>query len=195
MFLVLDCREKDIFAAFRGNSSVQHQPHNVLKLRRVNNMKKLLAITAAAAMLAMAGTAMAADSNTLTVTASVTGTCKFSTPKTSTLDFGALDPSVGTNVNGSTTTQFWCTKGVTTDTISAGNGSHWEAEVAAKRHMMDTVSGDFIPYSLTLTKDGNANAGPASPRTLTIAGQVLGTDYTAKTAGSYTDTVVLNITP
>lgn len=157
-------------------------------------MKKLLAIAAAAAILATAGTVMAADTNTLTVQASVTGTCKFSSP-TSTLNFPALDPSVGTNVNGSTTTQFWCTKGITTDAITAGNGSHWEAEVTAKRHMMDTVSGDFIPYSLTLTRDGNANAGPASPRTLTIAGQVLGTDYTAKTAGSYSDTVVLNITP
>jgi spore coat protein U-like protein len=154
-------------------------------------MKKLLAITAAAAVMAMAGSVMAADSNTLTVSASVTGTCKFSSP-TSTLNFGALDPSVGTNVNGSTTTNFWCTKGVSTDAIVAGNGLNF---AVGKRQMKDAVSTDVIPYTLTLTKDGNANVGPATPRTLTVAGNVLGTDYTAKTAGSYSDTVVLNITP
>jgi len=154
-------------------------------------MKKITAILAAAAIVAMAGTAMAADSNTLTVQASVTGTCKFSSP-TSTLNFGALDPSVGTNVNGSTTTEFWCTKGVSTDVIGADDGLNF---AGGKRQMKDPVSTDVIPYTLSLNKDGNSNEGPATPRTLTVAGQVLGTDYTAKTAGSYSDTVVLNITP
>jgi spore coat protein U-like protein len=154
-------------------------------------MKKFLAISAAIAIAAAAGTAMAADSNTLTVNASVTGTCKFSSP-TSTLNFGALDPSLGTNVNGTTTTQFWCTKGVSTDAVVADTGLN---PFGGKNQMKDSVSGDVIPYTLALVKDGNANAGPATPRTLTINGQVLGTDYTAKTAGSYSDTVVLNITP
>ena len=154
-------------------------------------MKKITAITLTAAIVALAGAAMAADSNTLTVQASVTGTCKFSSG-TSTLNFGALDPSVGTNVNGSTTTNFWCTKGVTTDAIAANNGANWSG---TKRQMKDTVSADLIPYTLTLTPDGSANTGPAAPRTLTIGGTVLGTDYTGKTAGSYSDTVTLNITP
>jgi hypothetical protein len=167
------------------------QPYFALKLRRENNMKKLLAITAAAAIVAMAGTALAADSNTLTVQASVTGTCKFSSP-TSTLNFGALDPSVGTDVTASTTTNFWCTKGVSTDVITAGNGSNWSG---TKRQMKDTAGADLIPYTLSLSKDSNPNVGPATPRTLTIDGGVLGTDYTGKTASSYSDTVVLNITP
>lgn len=152
-------------------------------------MKKLLAITAAA-IVAMAGTAMAADTNTLTVQASVTGTCKFSTA-TSTLNFGALDPSVGTDETAQTTTQFWCTKGVT-ETIAASNGSNWSG---TKRQMKDTAGADVIPYTLTLTKDGIANAGPGTPRTLTIDGDILGTDYTGKTASTYSDSVALTITP
>lgn len=156
-------------------------------------MKKLLAITAALAVMAMAGTAMAADSNTLTVQASVTGTCKFVTPKTSTLDFGPLDPSSTSNASASTTTQFWCTKGVTTDDITAGNGSNWSG---SKRQMKAAgTSGDLIPYSLSLTKDGNSNLGPASARTLTIAGTILNADYVNKTADNYSDTVTLTITP
>ncbi len=153
-------------------------------------MKKLLTMLVAIGILAAAGSAMASGTNTLTVTAAVAGTCKFSSG-TSTLAFGTLDPSVGTDVSGSGTTQFWCTKG-TTESISAGNGANYDG---SKRNMLDSVSGDKIPYTLTLTPDGNPNAGPGSPRTLTIGGQVLGTDYTAKSAGSYSDTVTLSITP
>jgi hypothetical protein len=156
-------------------------------------MKKLIAITAAAAIVAMAGSAMAADTNTLTVQASVTGTCKF-VSASSTLDFGALDPSLATNPTKQTTTTFWCTKGVTTDLIAAGNGLHYDA-TASKRQMLDTgTSGDLIPYTLTLTKAGS-NAGPGSPRTLTIQGDILNSDYKNKTASNYSDTVQLSINP
>lgn len=142
-------------------------------------------------VLVLGRVAMAADSNTLTVSANVLGTCKFAAPKTSTLDFGSLDPSVGTNVNASNTTQFWCTKGVTTDAVTSDNGLHFGA---GSRNMIH-AGGDLIPYSLTLTKDGSSNAGPGSPRTLTIAGTVVGADYTSKAAGSYGDTVIISINP
>lgn len=154
-------------------------------------MKRMMVLVVAVLVIAMAGMAMAADTNTLTVTAAVGGTCKFSTP-TSTLAFGILDPSALTDGAATTTTQFWCTKGVTTDVIAAGNGANWSG---TKRQMLDTVSTDLIPYTLTLTKDALANLGPASPRTLTIVGAVLNADYTAKTAGNYSDTVALTITP
>lgn len=154
-------------------------------------MRKGMALLVVAVSLAAAGAAWAADSNTLTVQASVVGTCKF-VSTTSTLNFGALDPSVGTDVNGSTTTQFWCTKGVTTDSITAGQGLNFSG---GQNRMMDPVSGEFIPYTLTLTKDGLLNGGPAAPRTLTIAGNVLGTDYTGKSAGNYSDTVTISINP
>jgi len=144
-----------------------------------------------AMVLIFAGISHAAASNTLTVSATVAGTCKFSSA-TSTLNFGALDPSVGSNVNASGTTQFWCTKGVSTDAVAGDNGAHWSG---SSRQMHDNVSGDNIPYSLSLTKDGNPNNGPASPRTLTISGTVLGTDYTGVSAGSYADTVTLTINP
>lgn len=141
-------------------------------------------------VLLFAGMSMATGSNTLTVSANVMGTCKFSSAS-STLGFGGLDPTVGTNVSATSTTQFWCTKGVTLDAITADNGAHF----AASRNMQDPVSLDLIPYTLSLTKDANPNTGPLAPRTLTISGTVLGIDYTSKTAGNYSDTVVLTITP
>ena len=149
-------------------------------------MRKSIAVFIAFAVLAAGGAAWAADTNTLTVNASVLETCKFSS-LTSTLNFGTLDPSVGTNISGSTTTQFWCTKGVTTDAIVLDPTHTLE--------MKHATSPDVIPYTLSLTKDVSSNSGPVSPRTLTIAGNVLGTDYTGKSAGSYLDTVTLTITP
>lgn len=155
-------------------------------------MRKSMAVFIALAVFAAGGAAWAADTNTLTVSASVVGTCKFTAPKTSTLDFGPLDPSVGGNVSGSAITQFWCTKGVTTDLITANMGLN---PAGATRQMRDSVSLDLIPYSLTLSPVAGANAGPTSPRTLGISGTVLAADYTSKAAGSYSDTVTLTIAP
>jgi hypothetical protein len=61
--------------------------------------------------------------------------------------------------------------------------------------MKDGVSSDLIPYSLVLAPDGGSNQGPASPRTLTISGTVLAADYSGKSEGDYSDTVVLTFTP
>ncbi|MDO8737506.1 spore coat protein U domain-containing protein [Candidatus Deferrimicrobium sp.] len=154
-------------------------------------MRKSMVVFITLAVLAAGGAAWALDTNTLTVQASVLGTCKFSTA-TSTLNFGALDPSNPVLVNGSTTTQFWCTKGVATDLITANFGLN---PAGAIRQMKDIAGADLIPYSLTLTPDGSTNQGPASPRTFGIGGSVLAADYTGKTAGSYADTVVLTLNP
>lgn len=154
-------------------------------------MKKSMAVFIALAVLAAGGAAWAVDTNTLTVTASVAGTCKFVAPKTSALSF-TLDPSVGGNISASTSTTFWCTKGVTTGPFTNNTGLHF---AAGKNQMLASVGTDVIPYTLTLAPDAAVNAGPVSPRTLTIQGTVLGTDYTSKSAGTYSDTVILSVTP
>jgi len=123
----------------------------------------------------------------------VLGTCKFQAPKTSTLDFGVLDPSVGGNKTVNTTTQFWCTKGVATGPFTSDTGLHL---AGGKNNMRDASSGDVIPYTIdSLNPDANPNAGPGAPRTLTITGTVLASDYTGKSAGIYADTVTLTINP
>jgi spore coat protein U-like protein len=152
-------------------------------------MRKSMTVFIAFAVLAAGGAAWA-DTNTLTVQASVLGTCRFSNPD-STLSFGALDPSVGADVSGSIPTTYWCTKGVT-PTFSANMGGN--SGGGPTRQMVDIGSGDLIPYSLTFAGSGTP-AGPGSPLTLTITGNVLGTDYITKSAGGYTDTVLISLTP
>ncbi|HWS15057.1 MAG TPA: spore coat protein U domain-containing protein [Candidatus Methylomirabilis sp.] len=153
-------------------------------------MKKSMTVFIALALLALGGAAWAADSNTLTVQASVAPTCRFSSA-TSLLDFGALDPFTGPNVNISTTTNFWCTSGVVTDAIAAGNGANW----SGTSRQMAGPGGHLIPYSLGLLASAGPNLGPSAPRTLTISGGILGADYMTKNAGNYSDTVTLTITP
>jgi spore coat protein U domain-containing protein, fimbrial subunit CupE1/2/3/6 len=154
-------------------------------------MRKSMVVCIALALLALGGAAWALDTNTLTVQASVVGTCMFQAPKTSTLDFGPLDPSNAVLVNGSAATQFWCTKGVNTDVITANLG----ANPSGPTRRMAGPGGDFIPYSLALAPVAGANAGPGSPRTLNITGSVLAADYTGVSAGNYADTVTLTINP
>ena len=139
----------------------------------------------------LAGTAIALDTSTLTVTASVVGTCKFNTA-TATLDFGALDPNSGSPVNATTATvNFWCTKGIAGESITPDNGLNF----AGTRQMLDAVSGDLIGYSLTLTPDANPNMGPGTPRGVAIDGTIAFADYANKSAGNYADTVILTINP
>lgn len=153
-------------------------------------MRKSMTVFIVLAVLVAGSAAWAIDTNTLTVSANVVGTCKFSAA-TSTLSFGALDPSTPVAVTGSAAPTFWCTKGVTTDVITADLGGN---QVSGVRQMKDTTPGgtDLIPYSLTLTPTGT-NLGPGTPRTLNIAGTIPANSYTGVTASTYSDTVVLTI--
>ncbi len=154
-------------------------------------MKKAIALNALAAAGLMASAAVWADTNTLTVQASVTGTCKFNSAA-STLPFPALDPSVGTDVNATQALlTYWCTKGQVAST-SASNGAN---PSGTQRRMKGPGATDFIPYSLTLAGGAQTGQGKSTNLNLTLDGIVLGTDYINATAGVYSDTVTLTITP
>lgn len=133
-------------------------------------MKKKMTVFIALAVLTLDGAAWALDTNTLTVRASVTRACKFSS---------------------ATSTLYWCTKDVTTGPVTATNGGNWSGTSGR----IAGPGGDLIPYTPSLTPDATPNAGPGSPRTLTIDGSVLGADSTGVTAGSYQDSVTLAINP
>lgn len=152
--------------------------------------QKLMVAGLCAAGLLASGAALAADTNTLTVNASVTGTCKFNSA-TSTLDFGALDPSSTSNATASNTTTYWCTKGSVAST-TAGNGLNYSG---TSRQLVGPSPTDLIPYSLSLTGGTQTGAGKSTPLTLTMNGGINNSNYINATAGSYSDTVTLTITP
>ena len=151
-------------------------------------MKRII-LVAVLALMAMAGTAMAVDTQTVAVSASVVGTCKFSTGGT--VAFGNLDPAAGGDVTGIVTQPtFWCTKG-SGYTITDDNGVN---ESGTTFRMQQGASGNYIPYTFTYTATGTGT-GKTSTLTMNIAASVLGTDYVNAQVGAYSDTVTLTINP
>jgi len=143
-------------------------------------------------VLALGGLAVAGDSNTLTVSASVSGNCKFNSPN-STLAFGALDPNSTADASASASVTFWCTKG-SAYSISDDDGLYESGPNANRmRHATDTT--EYIPYSLGYTPATGNGGGKTNPITLSISGTISNTNYVNALAGSYSDTVTLTITP
>ncbi|MBI5237987.1 MAG: spore coat protein U domain-containing protein [Deltaproteobacteria bacterium] len=153
-------------------------------------MKRLILIAAAIITAVMvSSTAMAVGTNTMTVTASVTGVCKFSAT-TSTLAFGALDASVATAATATTGVNFWCTKG-TTYSVADDSGLY---NSGGPRMRHATVLTEFIPYSIVYGAAGTGS-GKNTAITLTVDGTIANADYVDAQAGAYSDTVVLTVNP
>jgi spore coat protein U-like protein len=137
------------------------------------------------------GAAVAAGTNTLTVSASVVGVCQFSTTS-STLAFGNLDPSSTSDATATGSVAYWCTKGTVAST-AAGNGANYDATNSIRR--MKNGS-DYIPYSLNVTGGTGTGAGKGSTAlSLSLGGTIINGDFINASAGAYADTVTLTITP
>lgn len=156
-----------------------------MKLNKLGLIGAACALTLLGNMSALA----APDTAIVTVSATVVGTCKFTSAGSVAF---TLDPSVGGAVTGTIAQpKFWCTKG-TSYTLTDDNGLY---ESGTIHRMTDDATGtEFIPYTFTYTASGNGS-GPALPLTLNIVSQVAATDYLNASAGTYADTVTLTITP
>lgn len=154
-------------------------------------MKRLILMAMAVITAVMVSSAAMAAVNTMTVSASVTGTCRFSAA-TSTLAFGALDPSSAAPGAGAVNVNFWCTRG--TAYSMADDDGLYETGVDANRmrHAVNLV--EYIPYSISYAAAGTG-LGATSPITLTVTGAIANADYINALEGAYADTVVLTVTP
>ena len=156
-------------------------------------MKRFLGLVMVLGLVLVLGrVAMAADSNTVTVTANVVGTCKFNSA-TSTLAFGGLDPSTGLDVNASTSTTFWCTKNATYSV--ADDDGLYETGANANRMRHATTLTEYVPYTFSYNPTTGSGQGRTADITLDISGTVTFANYQNAAAGDYGDTVVISITP
>jgi spore coat protein U-like protein len=116
-------------------------------------------------------------------------TCSFQSRGGLALSFGALNPSVASNVTAvaaaiSLHSNEWGKCANTVMTMTADNGLN------GNRRLSNGTA--FIPYSLSLP--ANANGGNGF-EIFVLSGTVLGTDYIDAPAGSYSDTVQITVTP
>ena len=166
----------------------------------MNFRNQRMAFIAALAGFAMlgSGAALAGNTNTVQVTAVITGTCNFTAANNAagntTLDFGTLDQVTGGAAAATTTTlQYWCTKGEVATGISAGGGNNSGAGCGGARCLSNGT--DLIPYSLALSPSAATGAGKSTNLTVDIDGSIAEADYIDVSAGNYSDLVVLTIVP
>lgn len=157
-------------------------------MKKITRTKVLISKMALAGVFAASSVSAFADAN-LFIQANVLATCNFALPDY-TLDFGTLDPAESADVQKSIDVSYWCTNGMIT-TLQADMG---EYQHSGTRHMVGNLSGDQIPYALTLPAGDVPTLGPGTPIIATISGTVLNADYKNKTFGNYADAVTLTVT-
>jgi len=156
---------------------------------------KLIALALSGAL--VSGAALAGSTtHTLSVSATVTGSCKFNSagPTTLTIATGAgvIDPSAAGPATGSAGIAFRCTTG-TTSSIAADDGLNSTGPGARRV----ASGGNFMPYALTLTNAAQVGSGfgAGQDKTLTVDASITAANYQNAAAGAYSDTVTLTITP
>lgn len=120
--------------------------------------------------------------------------CKFNTAN-ATLDFGQLDASNPINVAAAGAINFRClgSAPIAVYLITADDGQH--AGGPGNRSMQHATNiAAHLPYSITLSPTSGSLPRNTST-TLTIDGQILGSDYAGAVPGIYSDTVILSINP
>ncbi len=144
----------------------------------------------------MAASDAGADSSALHVTATVLSksVCKFSSG-TSVLDFGTLDPAVGTDVGAAASIGFRCMGSAPTATFEiASDDGLYESAPGAPRMRHASAPAEFLPYGLTLSPE-SGTIPKGVWQILAVSGTVRGADYRDARVGNYSDTVTLSILP
>jgi spore coat protein U-like protein len=155
---------------------------------------KLLLLALAGALSAPAFAA--STTHTLTISAQVQGTCKFNTAGPTVLTIATsgavIDPSAAGPATGSANVTFRCTTG-TTSAITGDNGLNF---LAGSRRVKNGVA-NFMNYTFALVNAAQVGTGHGAgqDKTVTVNSTIIAADYQNATAGAYTDTVVLTITP
>lgn len=159
-------------------------------------IQKMIQPLTALIILLAAGWAMAAGTNTLTVTAAVLSksNCKFNSA-TSTLNFGVINPSSVVNANASTTVNFVCNGSALNATFFIFQDyGLYKTGPGANRMRHATVLTEFLPYSLVLNPT-SATVPKGVTQTLTISGTVTPASFQSALAGNFADTVIITLAP
>lgn len=167
-------------------------PRTGTRKRPARNLTAALAVLAC--LLAAVSVAFG-EPGTLAVTATVLSksNCKFDT-NTSTLNFGALDPAVASDVNATASVDYVCRGSAPIAAFLFTDDDGQNPSGPGARRMRHAAAPEFLPYGL-----GFSPASGTVPknvhRTLTISGTVRWSDFRGAMAGAYTDSVIVSILP
>jgi Spore Coat Protein U domain len=155
-------------------------------------MKKILIAAAIASTLGVSTSAVAAGTQTMSVTATVSPKCSFTTTST-TMDFGTIDPSiVAANVTSTGgTLSYKCTNKTTPTSITVTADANGTAAAPLLKSGVDTLAFSVAVPALT----AGTGFGAAAAQTVTITGTITLANAQAAAAGTYTDTLTFTIAP
>ena len=156
-------------------------------MQAMTTKNKVLALATVAALLA-SGAARAIDSHTITVSATVVATCKFSSA-TSTLAL-TLDPTASSTVSQTASVLYRCTKG-TAPSFALSSGS---TSSSAGGNLANGA--ESIAYSYSSSSGGSGTGmGVGNDKTLSVTVSVSQANSANVTPGVYTDTISITLTP
>ncbi|TFZ08508.1 spore coat protein U domain-containing protein [Ramlibacter humi] len=151
---------------------------------------------AAICLAALAGAAHA-DTQSITVSATVSGVCKLTAFPNMT--FTALDPTSAADGSGSTTIQYKCTKGTAPSSFTVGGSSTGTYSGTGANALAGTGGNlDTIPYTITWTAPTAAGSGFGTGSTATsvsLTGAILNANYVNVKADTYSKQVAIVIAP
>jgi hypothetical protein len=156
-------------------------------------MKKnlIVALIGALGAASFAAPAVAGDTATLAVSATVSGTCKFTTGSFA-MNFAPLDPSAAANQSQTAAITYKCTKD------QAATSFTFDGAAASPTSVNITNGTDNIPVSLSWTAPATGGTGFGAGSTaisMNVTGAILGTAYANASAGAYTRNVSVVVAP
>lgn len=156
----------------------------------MNHKQRALAAGVAAACTWL-GTAHSADNHTITVSAAVQGKCTFNAA-TSSMSAITVDPTAAGNVTGSHTVLFRCTKGTTSTMTFAAQNTGGTGTTGNLVNGTETLG---YSYGTTGGAQAGTGLGASQDKTLTVGVTISQPAAADLSAGTYTDTILVSVTP
>ncbi len=119
---------------------------------------------------------------TLAVQATVLAICKIQA--TQHIDFGMIDPAQVVNTQAQGLVRVACSRGLNFK-ITVNYGQAFDERRNLRQ--MRNISGETLPYSLTLDKPGEIGKGFHTPIDFSLSAQINGRDYVDLPSGIYSD--------
>jgi spore coat protein U-like protein len=157
-------------------------------------MKKILIAAAIASALGVSTSAVAGNTQTMAVSATIAGTCKLQSATA--LAFGTIDPSVAIDAITTATVTYKCTNGLAPTALTGLTATGANDSLAQKRMLNGTTN--FLNYQISFTSPtatGNGFGSGSTANTVTITGKILATDFQNASALTYNDTLTFTIAP
>ena len=120
--------------------------------------------------------------------------CKITSGKTASITFLPIDPSSALTFTRSAPMTLSCGGSASTATFSITAGSGLHPDGSGNRQLLNGTDGSFMTYSMSISPP-SGSVGKNTPLTFSVDATLAPSDFASATAGSYSDTVSITLSP